>query len=114
MPDQTLKADPRGRGRVPLDSDQVQARLTLIQHLYRETLTGASQALAISGQPPLTADEKEVLFGEVERAVWSFGDALFENPPASAAEWVERASDVPAVKDAITRGVTRILTNRRE
>ena len=77
-------------------------------------MRGLGQALELARQPPLVAEEKEVLFGEVERAVWDFPDGFFVDPPADDAGWEERAGDDPRVRDAMDRGVTRILENRRD
>lgn len=95
-----------------MDPEVVQARLGLAHYVYREALRGLSQAMVIAKQPPLTAFEKEILFGEVERAVWGIPDTVFRDPPSDPAEWAERADD-DTVRDALDRGVKRILAERR-
>jgi hypothetical protein len=96
---------------VALGSDAVQARLQLIQHLYKESLKGTSQALSLVKQEPLTAEEKAVLFAEVERAVWAFPEDVYAN--AAGGDWLEDAASAPQVRDALERAVARILTARK-
>lgn len=92
----------------------VQARLTLVMYLYKEALRGVTQALEIVKAPALRADEKEAIFGEVERAAWDLPDAFFVNPPDTEAGWEDRAGDEPKVREALERGVRRVLVARRE
>lgn len=95
------------------DAHSTQARVTLAHFLYREAVTGVSQALEIVGQPPLRPDEKEILFGEMERAAWALPEAMFVDAPTSPEDWRNRADDDPRVREAAERGVTRILEGRR-
>ena len=91
----------------------VQARLTLVQYLYRETLRGLASALAMSQQPPLRPEEKEFLFGKVERTVWDIPDDFFADPPMDDAGWGDRAGDDPRIRAALEDGITAVLAGRR-
>lgn len=88
-----------------------QPRLRLIGHLYRQTLIGVSDALRLTGAAPLTAAEKERLYGGVETAVWALPEAIMRG--ADADEWETLAGDDPQVREALEKVVEEVLEPRR-
>ncbi len=95
-----------------MERDSIPARLSLVQYLYLECVTGVSQALTLARQPPLRADEKEAVFGAVERAAWSFPDSFFMDAPPAPEGWADRAAGEPRLTAALEDGVSSILMAR--
>lgn len=96
-----------------MPSPIVSGRLTLLNAMFKETLTGVSGALRAKGMAPLKAEEKEVLFGEVEKAVWALPDAWFEETPRDELAWAEEIGSREPVRKALELAVAKALAGRR-
>lgn len=96
-----------------MSSPATSGRLVLLNAMFKETLLGVSGALRAKGMPPLRAEEKEILFGEVEKAVWALPDTWFEEEPRDEAMWAEEVGSRPEMRRALELAVAKALAGRR-
>lgn len=90
----------------------VQARLTLLGYLFKEAMTGVSGAIKSTGAPPIQPAEKEILFAETEKAVWSFPEHWFQEEFRDEQMWAEDISNRDEVRTAMEKAITAALANR--
>lgn len=92
--------------------ETTQARLFLAQRMLRETLKGVSEALAHAKLAPLSADEKEALWGALEEGAWTLPDPLFRGAEADLDGWVEEMLARGEVRGVLDDAVKRALAGR--
>lgn len=96
-----------------MDPDEVQARVRLTSHLFKQSMRGISEALAMLRAPPIAPAEKEQLFASLERGVWELPALILEAAPLDSEDWEERVDSDPRVRDLLERVVDPILQARR-
>ncbi|MHB8605964.1 MAG: hypothetical protein ACYDCK_11985 [Thermoplasmatota archaeon] len=89
----------------------IETRLRLAHYLNRECNKGLTDALALTGFPPISTAENERIWRDVERAVWDLPDAWFEAGNEASIE--DLAAREP-VRRALEDIVTRLLEARTE
>lgn len=91
----------------------MQARVRLTSHLFKQSMRGISEALALLRAPPITPQEKEQLFGSLERGVWELPESLLQMAHLDDEEWEQRVDGDPRVRDLLERSVDPILQARK-